>query len=259
MAAMPEEMITSVEQQVGIVQLNRPAALNALNQETLGQLGDALRRFDDERDVRCILLTGGDRVFASGSDVNELARTTPVDLQQPDAFRTWDLIDHLRKPLVAAVSGYALGSGCGLVLACDIVIASETARFGQPELNLGIIPGVGGTQRLVRTIGRARTMDMILTGRMLDAHEAAAAGIVSRVVPRESVQAAARQVCQEIVRRAPLAVQAAKDAVRQAHEMALSQGLAYERKLFTMLFATDDQREGMRAFLEKRPPFFAGR
>ncbi len=256
---MPTDITIETEGQVGIARINRPAASNALNQALLQRLTTALQRFDNDPDIRCLLLLGDDRAFATGTDVAELVDASLVDMQQRNSLVRWDDLDRLRKPLVAAVCGYALGTGCELMLTCDIIVAAETARFGQPEITLGIIPGAGGTQRLTRILGKARAMDLILTGRMITAHEALQMGLVSRVVPRENCEPEARALCRELCRRPPLALRAAKDAIRKAYETTLSEGLAYERQLFTMLFGTDDQKEGMRAFLEKRPPIFVGR
>lgn len=256
---MPSEILSEVNGQVGVVRINRPAASNALNRTVMQRLTAALQRLDHDAEVRCLLLSGDERTFATGPDVAEMAGASVVDVQQRHPLAAWSDLDRLRKPLVAAVAGYALGSGCELVLACDIVVAAETARFGQPEITLGIMPGAGATQRLTRALGKARAMDLILTGRMITAREALALGLVSRVVPRENCDGEALALCRELCRRPPLALQLAKEAIRQAHEMSLSEGLAYERQLFTLLFGTDDQKEGMRAFLEKRPPVFAGR
>jgi enoyl-CoA hydratase len=256
---MPNEVLTATEGQVGVARINRPEASNALSQGLMQRLTAALQRFDNDPDIRCLLLLGDERAFAAGADVAELAGASLVDVYQRNPLAHWDALDRLRKPVVAAVCGYALGAGCELMMACDIVVAAETAHFGQPEITLGIIPGAGGTQRLTRALGKARAMDLILTGRMISAHEACQIGLVSRVVPRENCEQEARAVCRELCRRPPLALRAAKEAIRQAYETTLSEGLAYERQLFTLLFGTDDQKEGMRAFLEKRPPVFVGR
>ncbi len=256
---MPNEVLTATEGQVGVARINRPEASNALSQGLMQRLTAALQRFDNDPDIRCLLLLGDERAFAAGADVAELAGASLVDVYQRNPLAHWDALDRLRKPVVAAVCGYALGAGCELMMVCDIVVAAETARFGQPEITLGIIPGAGGTQRLTRVLGKARAMDLILTGRMISAHEACQIGLVSRVVPRENCEQEARAVCRELCRRPPLALRAAKEAIRKAYETTLSEGLAYERQLFTLLFGTDDQKEGMRAFLEKRPPVFVGR
>jgi enoyl-CoA hydratase len=259
MRRMRNEILSERDGPLGIVRINRGEVLNALSENVLTQLTAALTQFDADPDIRCLLLTGDERAFASGGDVAEMADASPAELQQRDPQRCWEILDQLRKPLVAAVTGYATGSGCGLALACDIVVAGENARFGHPELNLGIIPGAGSTQRWPRLIGRARTMDLILTGHTLTAHQAFDLGLVSRLVPSENCQQIALEICRQICQRAPVAVQTAKEAIRKAYELPLREGMAYERKLYYLMFATDDQKEGMRAFLEKRPPVFAGR
>ena len=256
---MADEILTETIDRIGVVRLNRPDKLNALNLELMVQLVDALERFDADEEIRCILLTGNERAFAAGADITEMADASVVDMYLRNQFARWERIKRIQKPIVAAVAGYALGGGCELVMHCDIIIASETARFGQPEINIGVMPGAGGTQRLTRAIGKARAMDMVLTGRMITAVEAAAAGLVSRIVPKEHFYDEALRICRELCDRPPLALRLAKESVLKAHEMSLSQGLEYERKLFYMLFATDDQREGMQAFVEKRQPVFAGR
>ncbi len=256
---MADEILTETIDQIGVVRLNRPEKLNALNLELMVQLVEALERFDADEEIRCILLTGNERAFAAGADITEMADASVVDMYLRNQFARWERIKRIQKPIVAAVAGYALGGGCELVMHCDIIVAAETARFGQPEINIGVMPGAGGTQRLTRAIGKARAMDMVLTGRMITAVEAAAAGLVSRIVPKEHFYDEALRICRELCDRPPLALRLAKESVLKAHEMSLSQGLEYERKLFYMLFATDDQREGMRAFVEKRQPVFAGR
>lgn len=259
MPFMSTETITEVRGQVGIIRLNRPEKLNALNYNLMTQVIEALERFDADPGIRCILLAGDERAFAAGADITEMADASLIDMYQRNMFGRWERIRRISKPIVAAVSGYALGGGCELMMCCDIVIASETARFGQPEINLGIIPGAGGTQRLTRAAGKARAMDLILTGRMITAQEAQAMGLVSRVVPPEQYFDEALRVCQELCQKAPLALRLAKEAVATAFETTLAEGIEFEKKLFYMLFATDDQKEGMRAFVEKRPPVFAGR
>ncbi|MCG3128906.1 MAG: putative enoyl-CoA hydratase echA8 [Phycisphaerae bacterium] len=256
---MANEIIVERIEQIGIARLNRPEKLNALNIETMTQLIAALERFDADAGIRCMLVAGDERAFAAGADITEMADASLTDMYYRNQFARWERIRRIQKPIVAAVSGYALGGGCELMMHCDIIVASETARFGQPEINIGIMPGAGGTQRLTRALGKARAMDLVLTGRMISAQEAFDAGLVSRIVPREHFFEEALRVCHELCTRAPLALRLAKEAVLKAHEVSLSEGLEYERKLFYMLFATDDQREGMRAFLEKRPPVFRGR
>lgn len=256
---MPHEILTEKRDQVGIVRLNRPDKLNALNLDTMVQLVEAFERFDADPDVRCMLLTGDDRAFAAGADIGDMADASMVDMYHRNQFARWERIRRVQKPIVAAISGFALGGGCELMMHCDIIVAAETARFGQPEINIGVMPGAGGTQRLTRAVGKFRAMDLVLTGRMITATEAFEAGLVSRVVPREHYFDEAMRICRELCSRPPLALRLAKEAVLKAHETTLSEGLEYERKLFYMLFATEDQKEGMRAFLEKRPAVFVGR
>ena len=253
------EIKTEVRDQIGIVRLNRPDKLNALNSVLMTQVIEALERFDKDNNIRCILLTGDERAFAAGADINEMADASMIEMHHRNMFGRWDRIKKLNKPIVAAISGYALGGGCELAMCADIIIASEKAKFGQPEINLGIIPGAGGTQRLTRSVGKARAMDMILTGRMISAAEALEMGLVSRVVPAEQWFDEALKVCQEISQKAPMALQAGKNAVNKAFETTLTEGIDAETRLFYMLFATDDQKEGMRAFAEKRQPIFVGR
>lgn len=256
---MADEILVETRDQVGIVRLNRPDKLNALNLATMEQLVAAMERFDANAEVRCMLLAGSERAFAAGADIGDMADATVVDMYNRNQFARWERLKRVQKPIVAAVSGFCLGGGCELMMHCDIVVASETARFGQPEINIGVMPGAGGTQRLTRAIGKACAMDMVLTGRFLSAHEALAMGLISRVVPVEHFFDEALRICQEMCRKAPLALKLAKDAVLKAHETTLAEGLEYERKLFYMLFATQDQKEGMRAFIEKRPAVFMGR
>lgn len=256
---MDAEVQTAREGQIGMVRVGRPGTLNALRSAALRQLVGALQRFEQDAQVRCILVTGSERAFAADLDVAELVEASMVEMQQRDLLGCWDEITRLRKPLAAAVSGYALGLGCELALACDIVVASETARFSLPQVGLGVIPGAGGTQRLIRAVGKACAMDMILTGRMITAREALAMGLVSRVVPRENCVDQALGICRELCHQPPLALRSAKAAVRQAEQVSLRDGLTLERQVYYMLFGTDDQKEGMRAYLEKRPPIFAGR
>jgi enoyl-CoA hydratase len=256
---MAKEVITETRDHIGIVRLNRPDKLNALNFATMTQVIEGLEAFDAHADIRCMLLTGDERAFAAGADIAEMADASMIEMHHRNMFGRWDRIRRLQKPIVAAVSGYALGGGCELMMLCDIIIASETARFGQPEINIGVIPGAGGTQRLPRAIGKAQAMDLILTGRMITAREALAMGLVSRVVPAEHYFEEALSVCHELCNRPPIALQLGKEAVARAFETTLAEGIELEKKLFYMLFATDDQKEGMRAFAEKRQPVFAGR
>jgi enoyl-CoA hydratase len=245
---------------VALVTLNRPDVLNALNFALLDELATALEKLDDDADCRCVVITGsGERAFAAGADIKELAQQTPITLTEADDFRHWNRIGRIRKPLIAAVRGVALGGGCELAMACDMIVAADDARFGQPEIKLGVMPGAGGTQRLTRAIGKARAMDLILTGRTIGAREAEAHGLVTRVVPAEATLHSALGLAAEIAAQAPLAVLAAKDAILRADELSLEAGLAFERRAFFLLFATEDQREGMDAFTAKRQPTWKGR
>jgi enoyl-CoA hydratase len=245
---------------VALVTLDRPAQLNALSFAMLRQLAAALEALDSEPDCRCIVLTGaGDRAFAAGADVHELAGQTTTTLTAGDEFTTWDRIGRIRTPIIAAVRGHALGGGCELAMACDMIVAGDDAQFGQPEIKIGVMPGAGGTQRLTRAIGKARAMELILTGRSITAHEADAMGLVTSVVPAEATVDTALELAARIAAMPPLAVRAAKEAVRNAHELSLAAGLELERRNFFMLFASEDQREGMAAFAEKRPPKWSGR
>jgi enoyl-CoA hydratase len=245
---------------VGLVTLDRPAQLNALSFGLLRQLVEALESLDADQACRCIVITGaGDRAFAAGADIREMADATPVTLTKANSFGRWERLRGIRTPIVAAVRGFALGGGNELAMACDVVIAGEDAQFGQPEIRLGIMPGAGGTQRLTRAIGKAKAMDLILTGRSIDAREAERVGLVSRVVPAEQTVDAALEVAATIASMPPLAVIAAKEAVARADELPLSAGLEFERRNFFLLFATDDQKEGMAAFVGKRPATWSGR
>lgn len=245
---------------VALVTIERPDVLNALSFDLLDELAAALAALDADPACRAIVLTGsGTRAFAAGADIRELAVQTPVSLLVGDRFAVWEQIAATRTPVIAAVRGFALGGGCELALSCDLIVAGDDAQFGQPEINLGVMPGAGGTQRLTRAIGRARAMDLILTGRNLGAREAESMGLVSRVVPADETLEAALDVARTIAAQAPIAVLAAKEAVRLAEELPLSAGLRHERRAFFALFASDDQREGMSAFVEKRRPEWKGR
>jgi enoyl-CoA hydratase len=256
---MPDELILETQGHIGIARFNRPEKLNALNMAIMVQLVDAFERYDADPNIRCMLIAGDDRAFAAGADINEMADASVVDMYLRNQFARWERIKRIQKPIVAAISGYCLGGGCELMMHCDIVVASETARFGQPEINIGVMPGAGGTQRLTRSIGKARALDIVLTGRMITAQEALDIGLISRVVPPEHWYREALNVCRELCAKSPLALRLAKESVLKAHETALSEGLEYERKLFYLLFATADQKEGMKAFLEKRPAVYVGR
>jgi enoyl-CoA hydratase len=244
---------------IAVVLLNRPDALNALSDELMDELVTTLVELDRDGDIRCIVLGGSERVFAAGADIAELARSSAIDLYYQRRVERWDAIAGLWTPLVAAVSGYCLGGGCELAMACDLIVASETAQFGQPETGVGVIPGAGGTQRLTRAVGKALAMDVILTGRLLSAEEGERAGLVARVVAREAWLEEAKRVAREIASKAPVAVRLAKEAVDRAYESPLQLGLEHERRLLYLAFASEDAREGLNAFLEKRKPDFGGR
>lgn len=243
---------------VGLVRLNRPRTFNALTGPLMDELMTALESMDADDAIRCMVMTGTDRAFAAGADISEMAQATPVELIRKAFIARWERLRRIRKPVIAAVSGYALGGGCELALACDMIVASETAVFGQPEINLGVIPGAGGSQRLTRTIGKALAMEMCLNDRRLSAEEAERFGLVNRVAPVETYLDQAIQLAAQIAARAPVAIQFAKDAVNMALETPLAAGLAYERNQFYALFSTHDQKEGMAAFLEKRKPEWKG-
>jgi enoyl-CoA hydratase len=245
---------------VALVTLNRPDVLNALDYATLGELVAALESLDVDESVRCVVITGaGDRAFAAGADIKEMASATPVTLTAANNFARWERLRRIRVPIIAAVRGFALGGGCELAMACDMVVAADDATFGQPEIKIGIMPGAGGTQRLTRALGKAKAMEMILTGRNLSAREAYERGLVSSVVAREETLPEALKLASEIAALPPLAVRAAKEAVNRAHELSLEAGLEFERRNFFMLFASEDQKEGMAAFMEKRKPTWKGR
>ena len=247
------------EPPVGIVLLNRPEALNALNDEVMGLLVDALTELDDDDAIRCIVLGGSEKAFAAGADIGQMAEASAMDMYEARRIDRWDAIRRIRTPLVAAVSGFCLGGGNELAMVCDLIVASETARFGQPETGLGIIPGAGGTQRLTRAIGKAKAMDVILSGRFLTAAEAERAGLVARVVAREAWLEEAKAVARSIAEKGPIAQRLAKESVNRAYESTLETGLDYERKALYLAFASVDAREGLTAFTEKRKPDFEGR
>ena len=244
---------------VGIVLMNRPEALNALSGELMDAVVSALEELDRDEAVRCIVLGGSERVFAAGADVAELAAATPIELFENRRIDKWDAIRALRTPLVAAVSGYCLGGGCELAMLCDLIVASETAQFGQPEINLGVLPGAGGTQRLTRAVGKSLAMDVILTGRFLSADEALRARLVARVVAREAWLAEAKRVAGAIAAKSPISVRLAKEAVDQSFESPLGAGIDFERRAFYLARASEDATEGLNAFVEKRKPDFKGR
>ncbi|MGH3089929.1 MAG: enoyl-CoA hydratase-related protein [Rubrobacteraceae bacterium] len=254
-----QNVLVAREGAVAVVALNRPKALNALNSALMNELADALEGLDADDEIRCVVLTGNERAFAAGGDIKQMSDSTAADMVKRESPSPWKRIAKIRKPIIAAVSGYALGGGCELALACDMIVASESAQFGQPEINLGIIPGAGGTQRLTRAIGKARTMELVLTGRRMDAREAFEAGMVTKVAPAESYLEEAKELARTVASKAPLAAQLAKDAVLKAYDASLEAGLDYERKNFLVLFSTEDKEEGMAAFKEKREPEFKGR
>jgi enoyl-CoA hydratase len=241
---------------VGVIRLNRPQALNALNSELNDELGHAVAAFDADAGIGCMLLTGSDKAFAAGADIKEMAPMSAVDVFMDDFAGSWDAVARARKPVVAAVAGFALGGGCELAMQCDLIIAADTAKFGQPEMKLGIIPGIGATQRLPRALGKAKAMDLILTGRLMDAAEAERSGLVSRVVPAASLMEEAYRIAETIAAMSLPALLAAKEAVNRAFETSLAEGARFERRIFATLFATADQKEGMAAFVEKRPAKF---
>lgn len=247
-------VLSSVEDHVAIVRLNRPEVMNALNRQLMEELVGALEELERNDEVRCIIITGNEKVFAAGADIREMAEASAMEMLRRDQFARWDRIRKIRKPLIAAVNGVALGGGCELTMICDMIVAAETARFGQPEINLGVIPGAGGTQRLTRAVGKAKAMEMVLTGRMMSAAEALQYGLVTRVVPAEYCLEEARALAREVAARPPAAVRLAKEAVLKSFDTTIEGGLEFERKNFYLLFASEDQKEGMKAFLEKRPP-----
>lgn len=247
------------EPPVGVVLLNRPDALNALNDEVMGALVDALEELDGDDGIRCVVLGGSERAFAAGADIGQMAEASAMEMYEARRIDRWDAIRKVRTPIVAAVSGFCLGGGCELAMACDLIVASETAQFGQPETGLGIIPGAGGTQRLTRAIGKAKAMDVILSGRFLTAEEAERAGLVARVVAKEAWLEEAKALARAIADKGPIAQRLAKESVNRAFESTLETGLDFERKLLYLAFASEDASEGLTAFTEKRKPEFEGR
>ena len=255
-----ETLIVEISDYTCLIRLNRPDAMNALNLKMMQELANALTAADRNDKIRCIVLTGSEKAFAAGADVREMARKTFTDVFSDDLFaRETEAIQRVRKPIIAAVSGYCLGGGCELAMMCDFIIASDTAKFGQPEINLGICAGMGGTQRLTRFVGKSKSMDMHLTGRFMEAAEAERSGLVSRVVPVKSLMEEAMKIATKIAEKSALSVMAVKETVNRAQETSLREGLLFERRVFHALFATEDQKEGMAAFLEKRQPQFRDR
>src|SRR5207342_2064893 len=256
---MADLVLVERDEPIAVVPLNRPDRLNALSDELMDELAGRLGELDGDKAVRAIVLGGSERAFAAGADIGELARASAIDLYYQRRIDRWDAIRALWTPLVAAVSGYCLGGGCELALACDLIVASESAKFGQPETGVGVLPGAGGTQRLTCAVGKALAMDVILSGRFLSAQEALAAGLVARVVPEGEWLDEAKKVAHEIASKAPIATRLAKEAVDRAYEGPLQLGLEYERRLLYLAFASDDAKEGLTAFMEKRKPEFKGR
>jgi enoyl-CoA hydratase len=251
-----ENIRVEVKGRVGIIQLDRPKALNALNSALNAEIARAVAAFDADPAVGCMLIAGSERAFAAGADIKEMADKSPVEAFMGDFTASFDAVARARKPVVAAVAGYALGGGCELAMQCDIIIAADTAKFGQPEITLGVIPGIGGTQRLPRAVGKSKAMDLILTGRMMDAAEAERAGLVARVVPAASLMEEAMRLAETIGSMSLPALIAAKEAINRAFEGSLAEGTRFERRAFHALFSTTDQKEGMAAFIEKRAPKF---
>lgn len=244
---------------VALIQLNRPKELNALNTQLMQELRDALQQLDRNENVRVIIITGNEQAFAAGADIKQMADRSAIDMLQIDQFNTWDQIRKTKKPVIAAVSGFALGGGCELAMTCDMIIASESAKFGQPEIKIGIMPGAGGTQRLTKAIGKVKAMELVLTGKFLSAEEALHYGLINKVVPVEFYLREAVQLAKDISQMSPVATQLAKEAVNRSFETHLEEGLHFERKNFYLAFATEDQKEGMKAFIEKRNPVYKGK
>lgn len=254
-----EHILVETRGRVGLIRLNRPQALNALNTKLVAELSQAIDAYEADANIGCMIITGSDKAFAAGADIKEMADKSFIEAYMGDFAAAWDRAAHARKPIIAAVAGYALGGGCELAMHCDLIIAADNAKFGQPEIKLGVIPGIGGTQRLIRAVGKAKAMDLILTGRMMDAAEAERAGLVARVVPAAQLMDEAFKAAETIAAMSLPAVLAAKEAVNRAFETPLAEGIRFERRIFHSLFATEDQKEGMAAFIEKRPPKFKHR
>ena len=252
-----DNLIVSINDHVGLIQLNRPKALNALNSKLLAELAKCLKSMESNDKVRAIVITGSEKAFAAGADISEMSGKSFVEVYRADMFNEdANMIDRCRKPVIAAVAGYALGGGCELAMMCDFIIAADTAKFGQPEVNLGVCAGIGGTQRLTRLVGRAKSMDMNLTGRFMDAEEAERSGLVSRVVPAKKLMEVDLDAAERIAEKSMIATMTIKEAVKRGEESSLAEGLLFERRVFHALFATEDQKEGMNAFVEKREPQF---
>ncbi|MBB4304484.1 enoyl-CoA hydratase [Rhodobium orientis] len=254
-----ENIVVETRGKVGLVTLHRPKAMNALNSELIAELTKALDTFDADEKIGCVVITGSEKAFAAGADIKEMSSLTYVDAYKDDFISTWDRVARNRKPVIAAVAGYALGGGCELAMMCDIIIAAENAKFGQPEITLGVMPGAGGTQRLTRFVGKSKAMEMCLTGRMMTAEEAESSGLVSRVLPLDEMLDDALATAAKIADFSLPAVMMTKEAVNRAYETTLAEGTRFERRLFHSLFGTEDQKEGMQAFVEKRSPQFRNR
>jgi enoyl-CoA hydratase len=254
-----QNIVVETRERIGLIRLNRPQALNALNGGLMQELLDAAERFDADANIGCLVITGSEKAFAAGADIKEMAGKSYIDVFANDFAADYERLLRVRKPIIAAVAGFALGGGCELAMICDIIIAADTAKFGQPEIKLGVIPGMGGTQRLARAVGKAKAMDLILSGRMMDAQEAERSGLVARVVPAASLMDETMKLAGAIASLSLPSVLAAKEAVNRAFETSLGEGLRFERRIFHGLFATQDQKEGMAAFIAKRPPQFKHR
>jgi enoyl-CoA hydratase len=254
-----ENIIVETRGRVGLIRLNRPQALNALNSALMRELAAAVDAFEADDNIGCMLITGSEKAFAAGADIKEIASKSFTDAYFEDFTAAWHRVAQARKPVIAAVAGFALGGGCELAQQCDVIIAADNAKFGQPEIKLGIIPGIGGTQRLTHAVGKAKAMDLILTGRMMDAAEAERSGLVARVVPAANLLDEAMKIAETIASMSLPSVMAAKEAVNRAFEASQAEGIRFERRIFHSLFATHDQKEGMHAFVEKRPPKFENR
>jgi enoyl-CoA hydratase len=251
-----ETIIVETRGRVGIITLNRPKALNALNSQLMAEVLEAAEAFDKSLDIGCILLTGSEKAFAAGADIKQMQTRSYMEMYLPDWFGAWERLTQIRTPIIAAVAGFALGGGCELAMMCDFILAADTAKFGQPEIKLGVMPGMGGSQRLTRFVGKSKAMEMCLTGRMMDAAEAERAGLVSRVIPAADLLADAIKTAETIAAMSKPAAMMTKEAVNRSYEVSLREGLLFERRVFHSLFATADQKEGMAAFVEKRPAQF---
>jgi enoyl-CoA hydratase len=254
-----QHIIVETKGRVGVIRLNRPQALNALNTALIAELAAAVDAFEADANIGCMVVTGSEKAFAAGADIKEMANKSYMDAFMGNFVANWDRLAQARKPVIAAVAGFALGGGCELAMQCDLIIAADNARFGQPEIKLGVIPGIGGTQRLTRAVGKAKAMDLVLTGRMMDAAEAERCGLVARVVPLAELMSEAMKTADTIAAMPLPAAMIAKEAVNRAFEVSLAEGVVFERRVFHSLFATEDQKEGMAAFVEKRPAQFRNR